>query len=350
MMKKIFPLLACLAFAAALLMAPPSSLAQSAQLTGAGSTFVFPIMSRWKEDFHQSHPGITINYQSIGSGGGVQQVKNQTVDFGASDYSLTDAQLAQMRPVVQVAESAGPVCITYNLGGLSRPLRLSASAIARVYLGEITYWNDPAITATNPGVQLPHQPVLVVHRSDGSGTTSIFTIYLSAVSPEWKGKVGSGPAVNWPVGLGGKGNEGVTGLVKQTEGAIGYVELAYADHNHMPVASVQNAAGNFIAPSPASTSAAIGASRAALARDVRSPIENAPGAQSYPIAGLTFLILPRDGSDRARRQALKLFVQYVLAAGQKIATSLDYAPLPASIQQLDERRLDLLTAGGKPLR
>lgn len=350
MNNKYISLLSGIAIAAGLLGAPAPSAAQTAQLTGAGSTFVFPIMSRWAADYKQAHPGVDINYQSIGSGAGIQQVKNQTVDFGASDAALSNSQLTEMPAVVQIAESAGPVCLTYHLGGLQRPLRLSGPAIAGIFLGRITYWNDAAIARTNPGVQLPHKPVLVAHRSDGSGTTSIFTIYLSAVDGEWKQKVGSGTAVNWPVGLGGKGNEGVTGLVKQTEGAIGYVELAYANHNHLPVADVQNVAGQFVTPSPASTSAAIAARKAELAKDVRAPIENAPGANSYPIAGLTFLILPKDGPDLAKRQALKNFVEYVLTKGQASATGLDYAPLPASIQQLDTKLLGQLTVAGKPLR
>lgn len=319
-------------------------------ITGAGSTFVYPIMTRWIADYHKAHPTVQVNYQSIGSGGGIQQVKNGTVDFGASDAALTDDQMAKMTPVVQFPESAGPVCITYNLPGLSQPLHLTAATLSGIYLGTIKTWKDTAIAKANPGVNLPSKPILVVHRSDGSGTTNIFTTYLAAVNTEWASKVGKGISVNWPVGLGGKGSEGVTGLVKQTEGAIGYVELSYALSNHLPVAAMQNKAGQFVEPSAESTSAAIGAFADALANDVRSPIvdANAPGA--YPIAGLTFLIVPKDGSNVARRQALKDFIKYVLTDGQSSVSSLNYPPLPASIQQLDLKVLDQITANGQPLK
>lgn len=319
-------------------------------ITGAGSTFVYPIMTRWIADYHQAHPTVQVNYQSIGSGGGIQQVKNGTVDFGASDAALTDQQMSQMTPVVQFPESAGPVCITYNLPSLSQPLHLTAATLSGIYLGTIKNWHDAAIAKANPGVKLPNTPILVVHRSDGSGTTNIFTTYLSAVNPTWASKVGKGISVNWPVGLGGKGSEGVTGLVKQTEGAIGFVELSYAISNHLPVAAMQNKAGEFVEPSAQSTSAAIGAFADALSKDVRNPIvdANAPGA--YPIAGLTFLIIPKDGKNVARRQAMKDFIKYVLTDGQNSVSSLNYPPLPQSIQQLDLKVLDQITANGQPLK
>ncbi len=323
---------------------------EAISITGAGSTFVYPIMTRWIADYHKAHPTVQVNYQSIGSGGGIQQVKNGTVDFGASDAALTDEQMAKMTPVVQFPESAGPVCITYNLSGLSQPLHLTAATLSGIYLGTIKNWKDAAIAKANPGVKLPNKSILVVHRSDGSGTTNIFTTYLAAVNPDWAAKVGKGISVNWPVGLGGKGSEGVTGLVKQTEGAIGYVELSYALSNHLPVVAMQNKAGQFVEPSAESTSAAIGAFADALAKDVRSPIvdANAPGA--YPIAGLTFLIVPKDGSNVARRQALKDFIKYVLTDGQSSVSSLNYPPLPASIQQLDLKTLDQIAANGQPLK
>lgn len=350
-MKKVSPITLVLSLVAVGLLAQPSALpAQSVELTGAGSTFVTPVMSRWAADFKNAHPGTAINYQSVGSGAGIQQVKNNTVDFGASDAALSDQQLQQMpAAVIQVPESAGPVCITYNLS-ISRPLRLTPDALAGIYLGTITKWNDPRIAQANPGVQLPNQAVLVAHRSEGSGTTSIFTTYLSAVSGEWKSKVGSGVSVNWPVGLGGKGSEGVTGLVKQSPGSIGYVELTYANENHLPVALMRNASGQYVAPSAAGTSAAIAAFKPQLARDVRTPIVNASGPQAYPIAGLTYLILPKDGTDAAKRRALKEFVDYVLTRGQASATALNYAPLPASIQQLDEKLVAAMTLNGQPLK
>jgi len=323
---KSFIALLLFAAAAALLFSSACDQAKL-QLTGAGSTFVYPLMARWAADFHAAHPDVTINYQSIGSGGGIEQVKNGTVDFGASDAPLTDAQLATMPPLRQVPESAGPVCITYNLA-LGQPLRLSAAALAGIYLGAITRWNDAAIAASNPGVALPSQAITVAHRSEGSGTTSIFTTYLAAVSPEWQAKVGAGVAVSWPAGLGGKGSEGVTGIVKQTPGAIGYVELTYAEANQLPVARVQNAAGQFIAPTAESSAAAIAASAPLLARDVRLPVINAPGAASYPITGLTYLLLLKSNADAAKQAALEQFVAYILGPGQAAAAALHYAPLP----------------------
>ena len=318
-------------------------------LTGAGSTFVYPIMSRWINDYERAHPTVRLNYQSIGSGGGIQQVKNGTVQFGASDMALSDAQLATMPPVVQLAESAGPVCITYNLPGLQQPLHLTGVVLAGIYLGKIKTWRDPAILRANPGVSLPNRPMLVVHRSDGSGTSNIFTTYLAAVSAEWAQRIGAGLSVAWPVGLGGKGSEGVTGLVRQTEGAIGYVELNYAHANQLPVAAIQNPNGDWVTPSTESATAAIAAGASGLARDVRTPIvnERAPGA--YPITGLTFLIVPRDGPDRAQRAALKDFIVWVLSTGQTSAAEMNYAPLPPSLVGADTRLLAQLQAAGQPL-
>ena len=343
---------ACSVLLAAMLFFPAAALAQNAQLTGAGSTFVYPIMTRWIADFHQKHPGVQINYQSIGSGGGIQQLKNKLVDFGASDVALDDEQLKTMPAIIQVPESAGPVCITYNLQGLSKPLQLSGDALAGIFLGKITKWTDPAIARTNAGVSLPGDDIVVVHRSEGSGTTGIFTTYLAAISPEWKSRVGAGISVRWPVDLNGKNSEGVTGVVKQTPGAIGYVELNYAEENHLPVVAMGNRAGKFVTPSSASASAAIDAARAILAKDVRTPIvdppANAPSA--YPISGLTFLLVPKDGSDAGKRQATKQFIQYVVSTGQGIADGLHYAALPKSIVALDTKLLGEMHADGKPLK
>ena len=321
-------------------------------LVGAGSTFVNPIMSRWTANFQQAHPNVQINYQSIGSGAGIQQVKAGTVDFGASDVALNDEQLKTMPAVIQVPESAGPVCITYNLPDLKEPLKLTAETLSGIYLGTIKKWHDPAIMKTNPGVELPNSAIAVVHRSDGSGTTGIFTTYLATVNPEWAKKVGASISVNWPVGLGGKGSEGVTGVVKQTPGAIGYVELNYATENHLPVAVVENKAGKFVAPSAAGATAAIDAAKDALAQDVRKPIVDPPAsaAAAYPISGLTFLIIPKDGADRSKRQELKNFVQYILTDGQQISQGLDYSPLPASLSALDQNLLAQMTAVGAPLK
>jgi phosphate transport system substrate-binding protein len=325
---------------------------ESVTLNGAGSTFVYPVMSHWTQEYSKTHPGIHINYQSIGSGGGVQQVKSGTVDFGASDYPLTDKALGEMKPMLQIPETAGPVCITYNLPGLTQPLQLSADTISGIFLGTITSWQDPAIAKENPGVKLPTSKITVAHRSDGSGTTAAFTTYLSAVSPEWKTKVGTGGSVSWPVGLGGKGSEGVTEQVRQSPGGIGYVELIYAQQNKLPVASVRNQAGKFVVPSEASTTAAIAAFAAQLTADPRSPIVDAPASapDAYPISTLTFLIVPKDGTDPAKRAALKSFIQYVVGDGQSAAGELNYAPLPDSIKQYDQTTIAKMTVNGQPIQ
>jgi phosphate transport system substrate-binding protein len=320
-------------------------------LSGAGSTFVNPVMTRWTHDFTQAHPNIQINYQSIGSGGGIQQVKAGTVDFGATDAALSDQQLAEMKPMIQIPQSAGPVCITYNLPDLKEPLRLSPEALAAIFLGTIKSWQDPAIAKDNPGVQFPKLPVIVSHRADGSGTTNIFTTFLSAVSPEWQSKVGKGSSVSWPVGLGGKGSEGVTGNIRQSPGAIGYVELTYAEQNHLPVASIKNQAGEFIPPTAAATTAAINAFISQLTQDTRTPIVNPPASatDAYPISGLTFLLIPKDGPGRTRRDALKRFAQFIMTDGQATAATLNYAPLPDGIKQYNQQQLQQMTADGQPL-
>jgi phosphate transport system substrate-binding protein len=314
----------------------------SNQVIGAGSTFVYPAMSRWIEDYQRNHPEVQINYQSIGSGGGIQQLKTGVVDFGASDMALDDTALKSMPAVVQIPESAGPVCITYNLANVSQPLKISAASLSGIYLGTIKNWQDAAIKKDNPGVSLPNQNIVVVHRSDGSGTTNIFTTYLSAVSPEWSKKTGKGLSVSWPVGLGGKGSEGVTGLVKQNPGAIGYVELAYAEENKLPVADVQNKAGKFVAPSAEAASAAIDAFSGELSQDVRKPIVDPPAsaADAYPISGLTYLLVPKTQQDAKKAGKVKDFVGYVISNGQGQAQQLHYAALPSSLQEIDKRLLD----------
>jgi phosphate transport system substrate-binding protein len=321
-------------------------------LTGAGSTFINPAMSRWVADFQKSHSSVQINYQSIGSGGGIRQLQQGLVDFGASDAAITDDQLKQMQPVIQIPESAGPVCITYNLPDLKEPLRLSGPTLAGIFLGTIKTWQDPALKKDNPGVTFPKTPVVVAHRSDGSGTTGIFTTYLDKVSPDWSKKVGKGISIQWPVGLGGKGSEGVTGVVKQSPGAIGYVELTYAEQNHLPVAQIRNSAGNFEPPNPAGTTAAIDAFATELAADVRAPIVDPPASakDAYPISGLTFLIVPKDANDPTKAQAVKNFIQYIISDGQAAAESLNYAKLPPGLQQQDQKLLSQMTAKGQPLQ
>lgn len=324
---------------------------KTTRISGAGSTFIYPAMGRWTHDYQAAHKDVQINYQSIGSGGGIQQVKSDTVDFGASDAALTDAQLGEMKPVLQLPESAGPVCITYNLPELKQPLRLSAEALAGIYLGDIKSWQDPVIKGDNPGVTLPNSGIAVVHRADGSGTSAIFTSYLADVSKQWASKVGKGTQVSWPAGSGGKGSEGVTGQIRQTPGSIGYVELTYAQQNHLPIAAIRNQAGRFVLPSPETTTAAVNGFLNQLGQDPRQPIVNPPAsaADAYPVAGLTFLIVPREGTDVEKRQALKNFIKYIVSDGQSVAASLNYAPLPDSIKQNDLVLLNQMTAAGNKL-
>lgn len=324
---------------------------ESVILNGAGSSFVYPLMSRWTHDYSSSHSNVQINYQSIGSGGGVQQVKAGTVDFGASDYGLEDADLSQMKPVLQIPESAGPVCITYNIPNLTKPLQLSPEALAGIFLGTIKSWQDPILKKDNPGVNLPNTQIVVAHRTEGSGTTAAFTTYLGAVSEDWKNKVGVGNSVSWPVGLGGKGSEGVTAQIRQAPGGIGYVELIYAQQNKLPVASIRNQAGNYVQPSAASTTAAIAAFTDQLSKDPRIPIVNAPASapDAYPISTLTFLIIPKDGTDQGKRKALKGFVQYIIGEGQTTANSLNYAPLPDGVKQYNQQTLNQMTVNGEPI-
>lgn len=330
-----------------------SSSNQSAQngnkLIGAGSTFINPIMTHWIADFQSKHPGVQINYQSIGSGGGIQQLKVGALDFGASDVALDDQQLQGMPPLVQIPESAGPVCITYNLPDLKAPLKLSPATLAGIFLGQIKTWRDPRVKKDNGQENLPDRPIVVAHRSDGSGTTNIFTAYLAKVSPDWSSKVGKGLSVSWPAGLGGKGSEGVTGVVRQSQGAIGYVELAYAKENKLPVAQIRNQAGTWVEPSAATATAAIDAFQSELAKDVRTPVVDPPASakDGYPISGLTFLLIPKQGKDPAKEQTLKEFVQYVITEGQNSAEGLDYSKLPQGVAAQDQKLLAEVQGGGQ---
>jgi len=330
---------------------PTSALAAGSQvnLTGAGATFPYPIYSKWF-DLYNKETGVQINYQSIGSGGGIQQVKAGTVDFGASDAPLNNQRLKEMpRAVIHFPTVAGAVVLAYNLPSVTAPLQLTPDVVAGIYMGKITMWNDKRIAASNAGVALPNMPIAAIHRSDGSGTSYIFTAYLSAVSAEWKELVGNNTSVSWPVGLGGKGNEGVSGLVRQAPGAIGYVELAYAKQNNFSVASIRNAAGKFIAPSIASTTAAANGAAAVLAKDVRTPIVNSPAPDAYPIAGLTFLLVNKEQRDQAKGKAIADFIAWAMTEGQKSAEALDYAPLPEAVVKVNQANLASLTFGGKPL-
>jgi phosphate transport system substrate-binding protein len=334
---------------AAALAALAAAPASAQNLTGAGATFPYPIYSKWFDVYHEK-TGIQINYQSIGSGGGIQQVKAGTVDFGASDAALSNDRLKDMpRKVIHFPTVAGALAMAYNLQGFSGTLKLTPELITGIYMGTITVWNDPKIAAANPGVTMPPAPILPIHRSDGSGTTNIFTTYLSLVSTQWKEMVGVNTSVSWPAGVGGKGNEGVAGLVRQTPGAIGYVELAYAKQNQLQVAVVRNKAGQFVEPTLASTTAAVAAAAEALAKDVRAPIANAATPDAYPIAGLTYLLVYQDQKDPVRARALANFIDWAIHDGQALAEALDYARLPEALVKVNEANLKRLTAAGKPL-
>jgi phosphate transport system substrate-binding protein len=303
-------------------------------LTGAGATFPQPIYSKWFSDY-AAKTGIKINYQSIGSGGGIRQLQESTVDFGASDAPMTDEDMAKAKggAVLHFPTVLGAVVLTYNVPELTQPVNLSGDVIADVFLGKITKWNDSRVASLNPGVKLPARDILVVHRSDGSGTTFIFSDYLTAVSPSWASGPGKGKELKWPVGLGGKGNEGVAGQVKQTPYTIGYVELAYANQNKLPVAKVKNAAGQFVAPAIASiTAAAAGAvEKLPATTDYRLSIVNAPGADAYPISSFTWILVYQRQADAAKGKKLVDFLRWALSEGEGSAAALDYAPLPASL-------------------
>ncbi len=321
-------------------------------LNGAGATFPYPLYSRWFAEYNRLHPDVRINYQSIGSGGGIAQVQKGTVDFGASDAPLSDQQLAAMgRPVVLIPTVAGSIAMTYNLPGVKTGIRLTPENIVEIYMGRITKWNDAAILANNAGTPLPDVAVTVVHRSDGSGTTFHFTSFLSEVSREWSDKVGRGTAVEWPAGIGGKGNEGVAGVVKESPGAIGYVELAYVVQNRLAYAVVRNRAGQWVAPSLSSTTAAAagGAQKMVQTNDVRVSIAHAPGPNVYPIAGFTYLLVPQHQTDEVKGRALAEFLWWAIHDGEKDAPQLLYASIPGSVVAIDERILKTITYQGSAL-
>jgi phosphate transport system substrate-binding protein len=304
----------------------------SAQMTinGAGATFPYPIYSKWFDEYAKVDPSVRFNYQSIGSGGGQKQILSQTVDFGASDGPMSDDNLAKApAKILHIPTVAGADVVAYNLAG-SPALKLDGDTIAGIFFGTIKKWNDGKITALNPGVKLPDEEIVVVHRSDGSGTTYIWTDYLSKVSPEWKQKVGTNTSVNWPVGIGGKGNEGVAGQIKQTEGALGYVELIYAIQNKMPYADVKNAEGTFVKPTLESITAAM--ATAQIPDDFRFSITNAPGKDSYPIAGATWLLVYEQQKDAAKGKKIVEFLKWALNKGEQMTKDLNYAPLPDELR------------------
>ena len=299
-------------------------------INGAGATFPYPMYSKWFSEYHKQKPDAQINYQSIGSGGGIRQVLAQTVEFGASDGPMTDDQLAKAKvKLLHIPTVLGSVVPAYNVPGVKQEIKFTPEILAGIFLGKITTWNDAQITKVNPGVNFPAQPIVVVHRSDGSGTTFIFTDYLSSISPEWNGGPGKGTSVKWPVGLGAKGNEGVAGMIRQVDGAIGYIELIYAVQNKIPYGSVKNKAGNFVKASLESTTAA--AASAKMPADFRVSIVNAPGKDAYPISSFTWLLIPVQQRDANKGRIIKEFLSWMLDRGQQMTSQLTYAPLPKSV-------------------
>ena len=321
------------------------------RIPAAGSSFVFPVMQRWGEDFFELHRPTQVVYVADGSVESVQELAAGKVAFAATDYALTPKQLGQLPPVIQIPVTAGAICITYNLPGLKKPLQLSPGVLAGIFLGTVKKWDDPAIEKDNPGAALPDQLITVVHRADAAGATDIFTKYLSAVSPVWASKVGAGDSVTWPAGISGEGSAGLTSVVRNSPGTIGYVELNYAQQNELPVAAVKNRAGRYVVPNVASTKAAVEAFSSQLRAHLDTKIVN-PGSgavAAYPIAGLSFVIVPRDGTNVAERVALRKFLGWVLHNGQDTAFHLGYARLPQDLIGYDEAALKTMTAKGKPV-
>lgn len=312
-------------------------------INAAGATFPYPIYSKWFDEYHKAHPNVQINYQSIGSGGGISQLTARTVDFGASDGPMSDDQLkAAGFKILHFPTVLGAAVLTYNIPGVNAELKFTPEAIAGIYLGKVSKWNDPAITGANPGVKLPGDDIVVIHRSDGSGTTFIFTDYLSKVSPEWATKVGKNTAVKWPVGLGGKGSEGVSGLIKQTPDSIGYVELIYAIQNNMPYGLVKNAAGDFVKASLAGVSAAAAGAASNMPDDFRVSIVNAPGKGAYPISSFTWLLIPAQIQDAGKREAIKAFLNWMMTDGQNDCEPLAYSKLPPAVVAKEKKQIAMI--------
>ena len=324
-MIRFLRILLCVAVLSPLLVAQTT-------LNAAGATFPYPIYSKWFSEYHNAHSDVQVNYQSIGSGGGIRQVLAGTVDFGASDGPMTDEQLAQAKfKILHIPTVLGSVVPAYNVPGVSADLKFSPDVLADIFLGKITTWNDERIKKLNPGISLPSTEIVVVHRSDGSGTTYIFTDYLSKVSPEWKASVNKGTSVNWKVGMGGKGNEGVAGYIRNIQGSIGYVELIYALQNKIAYGSVRNSAGNYVKATLASTTAA--AAGVQIPADYRVSITNAPGKEAYPISSFTWLLVPQQSRDPNKGRIIREFVEWMATGGQSFTTNLSYAPLPKEVTQ-----------------
>jgi phosphate transport system substrate-binding protein len=315
-------------------------------INGAGATFPYPIYSKWFDEFRKKYPDAAINYQSIGSGGGIRQLLEGTVDFGATDGPMTEEQLGEAKtPILHLPTVLGAVVATYNVPGVEK-LKLTPEALAGIFLGKVQMWNDPPIAKENPGVNLPAAAIVPVHRSDGSGTSFVFTDYLSKVSPEWEKTVGRGTSVNWPVGIGGKGNEGVTGLVKQTPNSIGYVELVYALQNKLQYGDLRNRAGRYVAPTLESVTAAASAAAAKMPEDFRVSITDPASPDAYPISSFTWLLIPTRIPDKDKGAAIKSFLSWMLTDGQTMAAPLNYAPLPPAVVEMEKRALDRITVGG----
>jgi phosphate transport system substrate-binding protein len=325
---------------AAVLTVMVTSVAGAQKITAAGATFPYPIYNKWFSEYAKAHPGVEINYQSIGSGGGIRQVSDGTVDFGASDGPMSDQQLADAKvKVMHLPTVLGAVVPIYNIPGVNKELNFSGDVIADIYLGKITKWNDSRITKDNPGVNLPDKAILAVYRSDGSGTTYIFTDYLSKVNPDWANKVGKATSVKWPVGIGQKGSEGVAGMVRQTPGSFGYVELVYATQNNIQNGTVKNAAGKFLKATPEGATDAAAAAAKAMPADYRVSITNAAGPNSYPISSFTWLLIPTHFNDPAKGKAVKDFLTWMLDHGESEAAGMGYAPLPKQVQDMERKTI-----------
>jgi phosphate transport system substrate-binding protein len=330
-----------LAFALLTIFAAAPAWAQN--INAAGATFPYPIYSKWFDEYHKLHPNIQINYQSIGSGGGIRQLLDKTVDFGASDGPMTDEQLQQAGfKILHFPTVLGADVPSYNIPGVTVELKFTPEALAGIFLGKVTKWNDPAIAGANPGVKLPADDIVVIHRSDGSGTTYIWTDYLSKISSEWQTKVGKNTSVNWPVGLGGKGNEGVAGLIKQTPNSLGYIELIYAVQNNISYGLVKNAAGEFVKASLASVSAAAAGAAKSMPEDFRVSITNPPGKDAYPISSFTWLLIPAQIQDPAKKTAIRDFLVWMLTSGQQLCEPLAYAKLPKEVVAKEQKAIALI--------
>ncbi len=323
--------------------AAPAAADGKIMLTGAGATFPYPLYTKWIAEYTRAKPGLQINYQSIGSGGGIRQITERTVDFGASDAPMSEEQLAKAPGMLHIPTCLGAVVLTYNLEGVPTGLKITPEAAAGIFLGKIKDWDDPLIARENPDVKLPKKAIASVHRSDGSGTTKIFVDYLSAVSPEWKSGPGAGTSVSWPSGLGAKGNEGISGQVLSTPGAVGYVELVYAAQNKLSYASMKNAAGKFVLPTLESVTAAGASALAKMPDDLRVSIVNAEGEGAYPISGFTYMLLFKEQKDAVKGKALTEFLSWSLHDGQKLAQPLNYAPLPDELMKKADAKLHAVT-------